>query len=216
MDFLSTLPFWKDLTQEEQEQLRQGAQMHHFKKGDIMDQGTSQCTGLEMIIEGQVRVFLPSPQGNEITLYRLLEQDVCILSAGCMFPSLTFDISMEFEEDTRILLLPKQLLHQLSEKNGKVKDFTMELMTDRFSSVMNTMYDVMFSNNEHRLAQALYTQIQLQGSLSLSLTHEQLAKELGTAREVISRLLKQLQKEGILKQSRGCVTILDEHKLNAI
>lgn len=216
MELLPMLPFWKDLTIPQQRLLQQSALLHSFKKGDIMDHGSTQCTGLEMIVSGQARIFLPSVQGNEITLYRLLEQDICILSAACMFHSLTFEISMEFEEDTTLLLLPKQVMAQLSAENCRVKDFTMELMADRFSAVMNTMYEVMFSSNEHRLAQALCTQCQLQETKELQLTHEQLAKELGTAREVISRLLKQFQKDGLIQQSRGKIVLLDETKLNAI
>lgn len=215
-NYLETLPFWKELTEEQQLLIASHTQKRSFQKGDILDHGHQECTGLEMIIKGQARIFMMSPQGSEITLYRLLEQDICVLSAACMIHSLTFTVSMEFETDSEILLIPKQTLQTISSVNCRVKDFTMELVADRFSSVMNTMHDVMFSSNEHRLAQALLTQLQLQESRSLQLTHDNLAHELGTAREVVSRLLKQFQRDGLLMQSRGRITILDEQRLTQL
>lgn len=214
--YLETLPFWKELTEEQRHLLTTHTIERSFQKGDILDHGNQECTGLEMIVKGQARIFMMSPQGSEITLYRLLEQDICVLSAACMIHSLTFTVSMEFETDAVILLIPKQILQKVPSQNCKVKDFTMELVADRFSSVMNTMHDVMFSSNEHRLAQALLTQMQLQESDTLRLTHDILAHELGTAREVVSRLLKQFQKDGLLQQARGCITILDEQRLSRL
>lgn len=212
-NYIETLPFWKDLTIEQQELLQAYTIERSFHKGEILDHGNQECTGLEMLVNGQARIFMMSPQGTELTLYRLLEQDICVLSAACMIHSLTFTVSIEFETDTTLLLIPKQILQKISEINCKVKDFITELVADRFSSVMNTMYEVMFSSNEHRLAQALLTQRQLQESTSLSLTHDMLAHELGTAREVVSRLLKQFQKEGLLKLSRGRIILLNEQQL---
>ena len=161
-NYLETLPFWKELTDDQKQLLSTHIIERSFQKGDILNHGSQECTGLEMMVKGQARIFMMSPQGNEITLYRLLEQDVCVLSAACMIHSLTFTVSMEFETDAVILLIPKQILQIVSLQNCRVKDFTMELVADRFSSVMNTMHDVMFSSNEHRLAQALLTQMQLQ------------------------------------------------------
>ena len=215
-NYLETLPFWKELTDDQKQLLSTHIIERSFQKGDILNHGSQECTGLEMKVKGQARIIMMSPQGNEITLYRLLEQDVCVLSAACMIHSLTFTVSMEFETDAVILLIPKQILQIVSSQNCRVKDFTMELVADRFSSVMNTMHDVMFSSNEHRLAQALLTQMQLQEAASLQLTHDTLAHELGTAREVVSRLLKQFQRDGLLQQSRGCITILDEQRLTRL
>ena len=154
-NYLETLPFWKELTDDQKQLLSTHIIERSFQKGDILNHGSQECTGLEMMVKGQARIFMMSPLGNEITLYRLLEQDVCVLSAACMIHSLTFTVSMEFETDAVILLIPKQILQIVSSQNCRVKDFTMELVADRFSSVMNTMHDVMFSSNEHRLAQAL-------------------------------------------------------------
>ena len=215
-NYLETLPFWKELTDDQKQLLSTHIIERSFQKGDILNHGSQECTGLEMMVKGQARIFMMSPLGNEITLYRLLEQDVCVLSAACMIHSLTFTVSMEFETDAVILLIPKQILQIVSSQNCRVKDFTMELVADRFSSVMNTMHDVMFSSNEHRLAQALLTQMQLQEAASLQLTHDTLAHELGTAREVVSRLLKQFQRDGLLQQSRGCITILDKQRLTRL
>ena len=210
------LPFWKDLTSQQQAQLLAYCQLRTFQKGDILEHGNEECHGLEIMVNGQARVFMMSPQGNEITLYRLLEQDICVLSAACMIHSLTFQVRMEFEEASQILLVPQSVLQSLSQQNCHVKDFIMELVADRFSSVMNTMYDVMFSSNEQRLANVLWNQIQLQQSLHLTLTHDMLAREMGTAREVVSRLLKQLQKQKLLTLKRGSIFIRDEEGLRRL
>lgn len=214
--YVERLPFWKELTPQQQSQLLAYCQLHTFQKGDILEHGNEECHGLEIMVSGQARVFMMSPQGNEITLYRLLEQDICVLSAACMIHSLTFQVRMEFEEASQILVLPQTTLQSLAQQNCHVKDYIMELVADRFSSVMNTMYDVMFSSNEQRLASALCNQIQLQQTLHLSLTHDMLAKEMGTAREVVSRLLKQLQKQKLLTLQRGSITIINEKGLRRL
>ena len=124
--YLETLPFWKELTEEQRHLLTTHTIERSFQKGDIPDHGNQECTGLEMIVKGQARIFMMSPQGSEITLYRLLEQDICVLSAACMIHSLTFTVSMEFETDAVILLIPKQILQKVSSQNCKVKDFRSE------------------------------------------------------------------------------------------
>lgn len=211
-----TLPFWPDLKREEQELLVEKVSENFLAKGSMLHYGGKQCAGVQIIKEGQARVFITSPSGGEITLFRLVEGDVSILSAACMMRGLDIELDMELETDSVICTIPKQVYKEISENNVKVKDYTMELLSEKFSDIMWLFNQYVFSNVASRLADTLLEHRSLNGTDVLKITHDALARDLGTAREVVTRLLKQFQKDGIVKVSRGTIEILDVKKLGKV
>lgn len=205
--------FWMKLTKYQQEQMIDHLGKIERKKGEIHYHGDKDCSGVEIIKSGRARIFLTSPSGGEITLYRLLAGDVCILSAACMIKNLNLETHVEYEEDTVTYYIPKLLFKEISDLNPEVKEYVLELVSEKFSDVMWLFNQFMFTNMAKRLADALLEHHALAGNEHIQITHEALAKDLGTAREVVTRLLKQFQLDGIVHLARGTITILDVDKL---
>ena len=210
------LPFWNMLNEHQQEMLIKNTTMNKLPKGAAMFYDAQNCSGVQLVKLGQVRVFIASPNGGQITLYRLVENDICVMSAACMIQNIDFEIHVEVEKDSEIYLIPKITYTKISNECHAVKDFTLELVSSRFSDVMWVVNHLVFSGMGKRLALTLLEHSQIEKSNILTLTHDDIAKDLGTAREVVSRLLKQFQLDGIVKLSRGKIEILDSEKLGRI
>lgn len=216
-EFLSdTLSFWKELTDSQKQTLRQVIVKKPFVAGESMHSGSDNCSGLFLIRSGQVRAYIISETGKEITLYRLFERDVCIFSASCMMKNISFDIFVEVEKDTQAYLIPTAVFRKLSQESMPIQVFTNELMASRFSDVMWIMEQALFTSLDKRLANFLMEQIVISDSNTLEITHEKIANHLGTAREVVTRMLKYFANEGIVALNRGTIDILDEKKLNKL
>lgn len=211
-----TLNFWRELTDSQKYNLKQLIVKKQFAAGEAMHSGSDQCSGLFLIRSGQVRAYIVSESGKEITLYRLFERDVCIFSAACMMKNISFDIFVEAEKDTQAYLLPTPVFQRLSQESLPVQVFTNELMASRFSDVMWIMEQALFTSLDRRLANFLAEQLVIEGTNTLEITHEKIANHLGTAREVITRMLKYFQNEGMVILNRGTIDILDEKKLNRL
>lgn len=208
-----TLNFWENLSNDEKKQIIEKVVVVKYKKGEIIYHNKDKCTGVYIIFSGRARVFMSSANGGEITLFRLHKKDISILSASCMFNNLDFETNMEFEEDTEIYVIPKGIMKKISDENSKVKEFILEAVSEKFSNVMWIFNQYVFSNMARRLATSLYEYRNMFDSDILKITHNTLAKDLGTAREVITRLLKQFQIDGIIEMSRGEIKILNLQKL---
>lgn len=211
-----TLPFWDDLTQNEKNMLVERVTETSLKKGTMLHYGGKECAGVQIIKKGQARVFVTSPGGGEITLFRLLDGDVSILSAACMMKGLDIELDMELEEDSLICTIPKLLYKEISEQNAKVKDYTLEMISEKFSDIMWLFNQYVFSNVASRLADSILEHRALAGSELLTITHDALARDIGTAREVVTRLLKQFQTDGLVKLTRGHIEVLDAAKLGKV
>jgi CRP/FNR family transcriptional regulator len=211
-----TLPFWEDLTGNEQNTLAQGVVKSSYEKGNVLHYGGRECAGVQIIKSGQARVFVTSPGGGEITLFRLLEGDVSILSAACMMKGLDIELDMEIEEDSIIYTIPKVLYKDISDQNTTVKDYTLEMISEKFSDIMWLFNQYVFSNVASRLADTILEHRALAGSDTLAITHDVLARDIGTAREVVTRLLKQFQIDGLVKLTRGRIEVLDGTNLGKV
>jgi CRP/FNR family transcriptional regulator len=157
-----------------------------------------------------------SEEGREITLYRLQEGDVCVLSASCVLSTITFDVHVDAEVDSEVLLVHASVFAELSRQNVYVEKFSYQLATERFSDVMWTMQQVLFMSFDKRLAIFLLDEMNKAEEDTIRLTHEQIAKYVGTAREVVTRMLKYFSGEGIVSLSRGGIKILDKKKLRSL
>ena len=211
-----TYTFWDKLTPEQQEFLWENLYPVSYHKGDIIHNGEYSCIGVVLIKTGGLRVFMLSSEGKEITLYRLGPQEVCVLSASCILQNITFDVCVEAEEDTEALLIPSAQYQKLIKQNIYAENFTYSLVIGRFSNVMWAMEQLRFMRFDKRLAIFLLDELSKTGNPRINLTHEQIAKYMGSAREVVSRMLKYFAKAGMIEMSRGGIRILDKEKLREL
>lgn len=201
------------LTPEQQTQLRQACRKRTFEKGDMLHRGSLDCAGLFIVQKGQLRCYFVSQEGREITLYRLLERDICLLSASCIIKNIRFEVQVSAERETEAILIPSPVYDRLMRQSLPVADYTNELIASHFSEVVWVMEQVLFSRFDQRLAAFLIEQSALENSEMLHVTHEEIARHLGTAREVVTRMLRYFQSEGAVSLSRGSITIADPQKL---
>lgn len=212
----SRLSFFEKLTKEEKSILENSITKIHYEKGSKLYSKNGECLGVLMVHTGELRVYILSEDGRDVTLYRILEGDLCVLSASCVLSSITFDVDIEAEVDTDIFLINIQAFSKLTNQNVYVENFAYKNAIERFSDVMWSMEQILFMRFDKRLAIFLLDEMAKNNSYELNLTQEQIAKYVGSAREVVSRMLKVFQSQGILEQSRGLIRILNRDKLMAL
>ena len=210
------LKFWEYLTEKEKEMIIKNTTEVSYKSGQNVHSAEQNCIGMIMIREGELRTYILSEEGKEITLYRLGSNDICVLSASCVLRNITFDVHIDAEKDTKAYVIDSDVFSKLCEDNIYVENFALRLTAERFSDVMWAMEQILFMSFDKRLAVFLLDETSKKGNDSLSLTHEQIAKYMGSAREVVSRMLKYFAKEGIVELSRGCIHIKDRKKLKEL
>ena len=208
-EYLLRLPFWQYLTEEEKVLLRERTVMEHHAKGSVVHSFTTECLGPSLVLEGELRTYILSEEGREVTLFHLYEGDTSILTASCIIHQITFDTQTVAEKDSDLLVIPSSVYSQLTTENIYVRCFTYELTTARFSAVMWTMQQILFKGFDSRLAAFLVGEYERTGSLSVKLTHEQIAQRISSAREVVARMLKRFVVEGLVTVKRGDIRILD-------
>lgn len=210
------LEFWTNLNSNEQQDIIKESLFKTYKKGKIIYGGLDDCQGLILVKNGQLRAYILSESGKEVTLYRLFEGDICILSASCVLKNISFDIYIEAEKDSEIFLIPSETYMKISQNNIDVQKFTNKITLMRFSDVMWIMEQVLFMSFDKRLAMFLLEQSQIENSDTIKMTHEDIAKHMGSAREVVTRMLKYFQNEGYVKTERGSIIITDIKKLQEL
>lgn len=216
MDFANYFPIYEKLTSQEQALLSQHARLHTFEKDTMLHNGSNDCLGLVLIKRGQLRAFITSEEGREITIYRLFDRDMCLFSASCMMNSIQFDISVAAEKDTEAWIIPADLYKKLMEQSAALANYTNQLMATKFTDVMWLIEQIMWKSMDSRLAAFLIEETSLADSTVLHMTHEKIASHMGTAREVITRMLKYFQSEGIVALTRGTIEVLDLDRLDDI
>ena len=213
MNYLTYLPVFDKLTKSQQDTLTSSSFVRKFGKGELLHNGSQNCTGLLLVLSGQIRAFTISDDGREITMYRLFERDICLFSASCIMNSIQFDITVTAEKETKVLVIPSEVYKSIMDVSAPLANYTNEVMASRFSDVMWLIDQVMWKSFDKRLAGFLLEECSLEGTNILKITHETIASHMGTAREVVTRMLRYFQNEGMVKLSRGTVTITDEEKL---
>lgn len=216
MEIKKFFPIWDKMTAGQQEALVSGARRQVLKKGTVVHRDTEDCAGLLLLEEGQLRAYMLSEEGREITVYRLLEGDICLFSASCMIRSLQSDIVIEAERDSRMWVISPGVYRKLMDESALIANYTNEIMASRLTDVMWLMEQVMWKSLDRRLASFLLEEADLEGSGSLKITHEMIGNHLGTAREVVTRMLRYFQSEGMVRLSRGAVEITDWKKLEKL
>ena len=216
MELQDFFPVWAQLSAQQRDKLSAGTVAQNVKKGSALHSGSSECTGLLLVREGQLRAYILSDEGREVTLYRLFDRDICLFSASCIMRSIQFEIMIEAEKDTSLWVIPAEIYQGIMAESAPLSNFTNEIMASRFSEVMWLMEQIMWKSFDKRLADFLLEESALEGSPLLKLTHDSIAKHMGTAREVVTRMLRYFQGEGMVKLTRGAVEITDEEALEVL
>lgn len=213
MSIETYFPVYNKLSAEDQQLVSHMCVMRTVKQGSLVHDGSGDCMGLLIVCSGQLRAYITSEEGREITVYRLFDRDICLFSASCMMRNIQFEIMIRAEKQTSFWVIPPKLYQSLMERNAAVANYANEIMASRFTDVMWLLEQVMWKSFDKRLAAFLLEESQIEDTLQLKITHEAIASHLGTAREVVTRMLKYFQTEGSVRLSRGTIEIVDRKKL---
>jgi len=216
MEFQDYLPIWKKLDPEQQKQILSSLITRRIEKGTVIHDGSMDCTGLLLVKSGQLRVYILSEEGREITVYRLFERDMCLFSASCIMRSIQFELTVAAEKDTDLWIIPAEIYQRIMAESAPLANYTSEIMAARFSDVMWLIEQIMWKSLDKRIAAFLLEEVSIEGIDTLKITHEIIANHLGSPREVITRMLKYFQNEGVVRLSRGTVEITDLKKLEEL
>ena len=216
MEFVEYLPFWDKLTAQQQQRIAGVIEYRTVKKGTHIQDSSAECLGLVLVRSGQLRAYILSEDGREITISRLFEYDVSLLSASCVMPDMQFHVMIEAEKDTRFWSIPACLFKNLADESIAVSNYSRNLLSSNFSDLMWLMEQIMWKSFDKRLAAFLLEEATIEGSPNLQITHEKIAAHMGTAREVVTRMLRYFQSEGIVRLTRGTVEIVDQKKLETL
>ena len=213
--FRENFPFWDQLSQTDKETFVNSSQYISFRKGTNIHNG-NECTGVILIRSGCLRLYMLSDEGKEITLYRLFPGEMCILSASCALNNITFDVFVDAEENSECIIVGGCAYASLAERSDAAKIFALETALARFSDVMWVMQQILFMSMDKRLAIFLLDELSKVGGDTVHLTHEPIAKYMGSAREVVTRMLKYFSSEGIVELSRGGIKVVDMKRLRSM
>mgnify|MGYP000041193088 CR=1 FL=1 len=190
------------------------ARILKFSRGDQVFGPMSVPDGLFFLYEGRIRVSQSSENGREIVLYRVDAGESCVLTTACMLAEEAYNAEGVAETDVTAILLPKTAFDRLAAEEDAFRNFVFAAYSRRLIDLLRVVDDVAFGRIDVRLAERLLTLGQ--GRKEVHATHQDLASELGTAREVISRVLNDFQKRDLIAQSRGVISLSDKMGLATI
>ena len=216
MEFSEYFPIWNKLTPAQQARLASVTDLQKIPKGTIVHDGSPECKGMVVVKSGQLRAYLLSDEGREITITRFFEMDICLFSASCVMPNMMFDVFIEAEKDTEMWVIPACLYQNLMDESLPLSTYSRDVITNHFSEVMWLMEQIMWRSFDKRLALFLVEESRIEETDRLKITHEKIAAHMGTAREVVTRMLRYFQNEGLVKLTRGSVIVQDRKKLRSV
>ncbi len=216
MSLANYFPIWNKLSPEQQEQILSVSEFRKVKAGTILHDGGPECMGLILVRSGQLRAYMLSSEGREVTITRFFEMDICLFSASCVMPNMQFDIFISAEKDCELWIIPACLYKNLIDESLPVASYSYDLICNHFSELTWLMEQIMWKKFDARLAQFLIDESRLENSNSLVITHDRIANHMGTAREVVTRMLRYFQNEGMVRLTRGTVEITDSKRLVAL
>ncbi len=216
MNLADYFPVWEKLTPQQRQKLSAAATLRKPTKGTVVHNGSMDCLGLLLLQAGQLRACLISDEGREITVYRLFETDICLFTASCIMQNIQFEIIIQAEKDSEFLVIPPGIYKELIEESAPLANYTNQIMAARLSEAMWLIEQVMWKSFDKRLANFLLEETSLEKNTVLNITHETIANHLGTAREVVTRMLRYFQSEGMVKLSRGAVEVITPSALEKL
>ena len=216
MEYAEYLPFWNKLTEEQKRKVSDVIEFRQYKKGTHIHDSSADCLGLVAVRSGQLRAYILSEDGREITISRLTQYDVSLLSASCVMPDMQFNVMIDAEKDSEFWSIPACLFKNLVDESLAVSNYSRNLLSGNFSELMWLMEQIMWKSFDKRLAAFLLEESQLEETDTLRMTHEKIANHMGTAREVVTRMLRYFQSEGMVQLTRGNIEITDREKLETL
>jgi CRP/FNR family transcriptional regulator len=190
------------------EEVSQYGQLKRFPTGSIILQEDSYIKAIPLVLKGSLKVMRTDPQGHEILLYYITPGESCIMSFLGGIHNETSKLKAVAEEDCEILFIPVEKGSEWIKKFPEWSDFIFKLYHKRFEELLTAVNAIAFQKLDSRLLQLLKQKAELYKSKDISITHQQLADELGTAREAVSRVIKQMENEGLVKLARNKISLL--------
>lgn len=206
LELLKSVPFWDKLTPNEKETVIRGTYFAKYKAGEYIDSPFEKCIGMMYVVDGCIRISLLSEEGREVTLFRTQSNEICMLSAACIIKQLTFEVHLSSETETTVMIIGAPVFCSLKDHNVHVENYALQMATKHFSDVMWSMQHLLFTSFDKRLAMFLLDEYRKSGT-KLKMTHDSIAKNLGTAREVVTRMLNRFADEGYITLQRGSITV---------
>ncbi len=206
---------WGKLTAAEQQLLLDNTVCRKYLPNSTLHSIAAECLGVIIVKSGQLRVFNVSESGREITLYRMNAGDICMLSAACVLDSIKLEVVVGAEQDSEIIVINPKVFADLLKDNVALENYCLKMAGVRMSQVVWTLEQILFMSMDRRLAQFLLEESEKNKEEVVRLTHEQIARYIGSAREVVSRMLKYFEQENLLKISRGSIAILNKQGLQS-
>jgi len=207
-DMRKAFPFVEELGPSG-ELLRASARLHRFEAGAVVMDQNQNCSGVIFVLSGVIRILRLSEEGREMTLYRIGRGETCVLTVACLLGTgdVPFPVSAYAEQDTTVVLVPVDTFRRLFFESQAIQKFIFSSMSAKLYSVLGLLESITFKRTSDRLMDLLVTKT-AGGAYPYYATHESIASDLGTAREVVSRLLKDMESKGIVRLSRGKIQLL--------
>ncbi len=204
---LNTLPFLRRAEGQVRREFQAAAFLTRIPAGRDVFVAGDEAGAIALLLSGVVRVYQIGESGREITLYRFGNGESCILTANVILSRQAFPAVATVERDAEAVMVPADAFRDWVRRYDVWRDFTFALLSQRLASLIATVDEVVFRRLDVRVAQFLLQQGRSAGPISI--THQQIAAELGSSREVISRLLESLESEGLIHRARGAIEVLD-------
>lgn len=204
MDEIRAFPLDAYMTPEDRELVRRNLRVSDVAAGTVLFDSNT-CKGVLLVLSGVVRVYSVSDAGREITLYRLFEGDICTLSISCLMGAMPMQAMIKADTDCRIASLSNDVFGGIHAKYPEIQRYLLAAMNARLSDVMWVVEQIAFKGIDRRLGEYLLSR----PSPIIYSTHDQIAAEIGSAREVVSRMLKYFEKNGYVELSRGKMKVID-------
>jgi len=201
-------PIWEQV-------IREARIMKIPKNTEVYNEST-RCNSFILLLDGNVRVYYPGHDGREITMYRVVPGDLCVLSLMSMLNDRQYNVVAKTEVEVSAMAITEAQFRDVMDKSEQFRNYVMSTLSERLCDLMCLVQDTVFQNLHVRIACALDKMFRCTNSFKINTTHQSLAHEIGTTREVISRILKEFEKEQYIKISRGTIEITsydDIHRL---
>ncbi|MBK5199152.1 MAG: Crp/Fnr family transcriptional regulator [Methyloceanibacter sp.] len=203
--WLASFPELTELEDEHRGELLGSTQFNRLRGGDVAYRQGQHCHAYVMCIEGQTRVFKTSESGREILLYQVGPGETCVLTTSCLMAGSSFPAESNAETDVLLAVLPASVFHRLMGVSPRFRKFVLDNYGDLLSSLIMLVDEVAFASLDLRLARRLLAEANAQGVVAK--THQQLALDLGSVREVISRYLAEWERMGWVHATRGSIEV---------
>jgi CRP/FNR family transcriptional regulator, anaerobic regulatory protein len=212
---MALFPVFRQLPEADRREIFAAGQVANLPREQLLLRQNQQCQYIPLVLSGLLRIFKLAPNGREMTLYRIGAGETCLISVGCQMAGEDYPAQAQVEEDAQLFLLPAIVYHELLEPKPAWKDFVIQTMYGHLTEVLETLEAMAFERMDRRLVRWLLDRTRGRAGV-VDATHESIAVELGTVREVVSRLLGELRGKGLVRQSRGKIEVVDAARLKML